>query len=424
MSLPSSPIFRLSCPVQNYDWGKLGTESKVAQLASSDPEFKIDEAKPYAELWMGTHPNGPAHLYGNGSVTLKDILASTPELMTESILKSYNGDLPFLFKILSVRKALSIQAHPDKNLGAQLFQQFPQVYKDPNHKPEQAIALTPFEALCGFRPLEEIVAHLDEFEEFRELVGESVVEEFRVAVKKNAGSTSDEAVRENKKVLKHLFTALMTSEAPRVKTQLEKLVARLDPNAPAGSMHELLARLHGQFPGDVGVFCALLMNYICLQPGQSIYLGANEPHAYLSGDCVECMAASDNVVRAGLTPKFKDVQVLVGMLTYHYGSAESQIMPGRHFPGTKHTILYDPPIEEFSILVTPLQEDQGVEHFEAIHGPSILVCTEGAALLEGAGQSIAIETGQVYFVGAGVPISVTARSGGAILFRAFATANE
>lgn len=79
---------------------------------------------------------------------------------------------------------------------------------------------------------------------------------------------------------------------------------------------ELVLRLEKQFPGDVGVIAAFLLNYVKLNPGEALYIGANEPHAYLHGECVECMATSDNVVRAGLTPKTLDVQTLCSMLTY------------------------------------------------------------------------------------------------------------
>jgi mannose-6-phosphate isomerase len=80
-------------------------------------------------------------------------------------------DLPFLLKVLSIRKALSIQAHPDKELARKLHNEFPKIYKDPNHKPEMAIALTPFEAFIGFRPLEEIKSHLETYPELATIVG-------------------------------------------------------------------------------------------------------------------------------------------------------------------------------------------------------------------------------------------------------------
>uniref|UniRef100_A0A453HXT6 Uncharacterized protein n=1 Tax=Aegilops tauschii subsp. strangulata TaxID=200361 RepID=A0A453HXT6_AEGTS len=79
---------------------------------------------------------------------------------------------------------------------------------------------------------------------------------------------------------------------------------------------QLVLSLEQQYPGDVGVLSAFFFNYVKLRPGEALYIGANEPHAYLSGECVECMATSDNVIRAGLTPKYKDVQTLCSMLTY------------------------------------------------------------------------------------------------------------
>ena len=95
----------------------------------------------------------------------------------------------------------------------------------------------------------------------------------------------------------------------------------MSPQPAVGSLEELLLRLNSQFPGDVGCFCVFFLNYLTLEPGQAIFLAANMPHAYLSGDCVECMATSDNVVRAGLTPKYRDVNLLINMLTYESGPA-------------------------------------------------------------------------------------------------------
>ncbi|KAI8362583.1 mannose-6-phosphate isomerase, partial [Mortierella sp. GBAus27b] len=298
-SVPPS-IFRLDYKVQSYDWGKLGSSSKAAKFASSSPGFVVDENRPYAELWMGTHINGPSTLY-ESDTTLESVLKTNPQLLTPYLFERYHGHLPFLFKVLSINKALSIQAHPDRKLAEKLFQERPNTYKDDNHKPEMAIALTEFEALCGFRPLQEISTALDTWKELRDLVGEDSVTEFR--------RDSD-----GHRALKTLYGAVMTAEATQVKHQLDLLIARLNAQgtvyAPQ-SIEELVLRIHSQFPGDVGVFSLFFLNYIVLQPGQAIFLAANEPHAYLSGDCVECMAASDNVVRAGLTPKFKDVQVLM-----------------------------------------------------------------------------------------------------------------
>ena len=85
---------------------------------------------------MGTHPNGPSVLAEQPSNSLKEKIESNSSelLLTSEISKIYKGDLPFLFKILSVRKALSIQAHPDKKLGKELFEKFPKIYKGKTSK--------------------------------------------------------------------------------------------------------------------------------------------------------------------------------------------------------------------------------------------------------------------------------------------------
>jgi mannose-6-phosphate isomerase len=117
--------------IKNYDWGKLGSESEVVKLAKlNDGNFVSDESKPYAELWMGDHVSGQSKVKGSG------------ELLGDFIQKNRNENiggqpkLPFLFKILSIRKALSIQAHPSKKEAEKLHKIFPDIYKDPNHKPE------------------------------------------------------------------------------------------------------------------------------------------------------------------------------------------------------------------------------------------------------------------------------------------------
>lgn len=104
----------LLCKVQNYDWGKIGSKSIVAQLcANMDKQFTIDEIRPYAELWMGTHVNGPSIVKSTGE-TLDLAIKNHPEYLGDETARLFNNELPFLFKVLSVNKALSIQAHPTK----------------------------------------------------------------------------------------------------------------------------------------------------------------------------------------------------------------------------------------------------------------------------------------------------------------------
>ncbi|KAI9263187.1 phosphomannose isomerase type I [Phascolomyces articulosus] len=410
--MTQTAVFRLQAKTQSYDWGKLGDVSKVALYAKQSGQ-SVDATKPYAEFWMGTHPNAPSVVMDDAQTPLKDLIHQYPELSTKKIYDQYNGDLPFLFKILSIRKALSIQAHPDKTLGARLFKEFPNVYKDPNHKPEMAIALTPFEALRGFRPLEEIEEHIQRYPELNELIGDDVAQTFTSTIQEQ-----QDDIEKNKAALKSVFSALMHSPQEQVTKQLSKLTDRLENKDKEDPMAELVLRLNQQYPGgDIGVFAVLLLNYVTMEPGQAMFLGANEPHAYLSGDCVECMAASDNVVRAGLTPKFKDVDILVEMLTYRYGSAESQKMTPQSFG--LHSLLYDPPIDEFSVALTTLKSGEEEEHKE-IPGPSILIVTNGNGNMRAQGSSYPLEEGYVYFVGANVELSAeTSNESGLEFYRAF-----
>lgn len=133
--------------IKSYDWGSVGSRSKVAQLALKvDEKFAKDfnENEPYAELWMGDHVSGPSIVKQSGA-TLSETLSKDNS--------SIGGleKLPYLFKVLSIKKPLSIQVHPNKIQAEHLHATRPDLYKDPNHKPEISIALTDFSALCGFR---------------------------------------------------------------------------------------------------------------------------------------------------------------------------------------------------------------------------------------------------------------------------------
>ncbi|KAI8807229.1 mannose-6-phosphate isomerase [Cladochytrium replicatum] len=425
-------LHRISGATQSYDWGKVGSSSKVFELSKPTPGVSLSNDAPYAELWMGTHPSGQSFLFDTttnqpGSRPLKSIM--TPANLSEEVYAKFDGDLPFLFKVLSIRKALSIQAHPDKTLGKELHEKFPRIYKDPNHKPEMAIALTPFEAFIGFKPLKEIKSNLAEFPEFAALITPAVVEAFNAQVEETGDKSDFGSLESNKGALKRVFEALMVNKEDAITEQVRALVVRLSKEAAGaleGSLEELVLRLDQQFPNDIGTFCAFLLNYVRLSPGESIFLAANEPHAYLSGDCVECMAASDNVVRSGLTPKFKDIDTLVRMLTYNHGPPDAQVLLGDPYMDLPHTCLYDPPIEEFSILKTELPP-RAHETVPGIDGPSVIIVTDGAdgkieyVTAEGDHHSVPAKVGFIFFVGAGLPVTVRSGSSGLILYRAFCT---
>jgi len=416
-------IFQLIPKAQNYAWGKIGSKSKVAELVSNAyNHITIDNTKNYAELWMGTHPNAPSVKMDTGE-NLKDVVLANPQLLTPGIASKYHGDLPFLLKVLSIQKALSIQAHPDKKLAEQLYKKYPDIYKDSNHKPEMAIALTPFEGLCGFRPLKDIKKNLNDYPEIVDAIGAEIAKEF-IRIIGDGTSTNLDYLLNSRRALKKLYKSLMEQDPEIIKVQIAKLIERIsreDPNPKKGSLNEVLKRVEAQYPGDVGVFSIILLNYIYLKPGEALYLAADEPHAYISGDCIECMATSDNVVRAGLTPKFKDVDTLVNMLTYSCKSAENQIITGQPYFHSSTTLLYNPPIEEFSILCTKLSpRTRRREIFRGVRGPSIILVTEGHGRIIYRNKVYDARKGSIYFIGANTPIVLeTTRGRTTTFYRAY-----
>jgi mannose-6-phosphate isomerase len=266
-------LSRISGVTKNYDWG---SKELVPDF------FGIEKSsEPIAEIWFGTHPLGESQTLSGG------------KLLSESIGKK----LSFLVKILSAERALSIQVHPNSQQAKDGFH-YEQAkgisledpkrnYKDSSHKPEALIALTPFQALCGFRPRADLIQVFMEF-------GKSEPE-FDSLAKQLASGAS----------LAEIFEALIANKglAKRFLQSVDSSQADLS----AKKARDLVEKLLIQFPGDTGALVALMLNEVSLEPGEAIYLPAGNIHAYLSGLGVEVMAASDNVLRSGLTSKHVDV---------------------------------------------------------------------------------------------------------------------
>ncbi|CAH2273392.1 mannose-6-phosphate isomerase isoform X1 [Pelobates cultripes] len=394
-------VFPLSCVVQDYAWGKLGSDSVVAQLWSrGDPDRQINSEKPYAELWMGSHPKGDALIIDNRITekTLSQWISAHPECLGSAVREKFQDQLPFLFKVLSVRLALSIQAHPDKTLAKKLHTQFPQHYPDDNHKPEMAIALTPFRGLCGFRPIPEIVAFLRDVPEFRALIGQEAAQNLE-----SVAASSDEA--QIRSALQRCFTCMMQSGKKECAEQLNLLVQRVSQQAQSGGdvspcIGDLLLKLHLQFPGDIGCFAIYFLNVLTLHPGEAMFLGANEPHAYLEGDCVECMACSDNTVRAGLTPKFIDVQTLCEMLTYTAAPASSKLFQPTPIREDPYAMVYNPPVPDFTVIKIEVPPSVSQYKVAGLESASILLLVKGQATISGSQEGLSLHPGSVLFISA------------------------
>ena len=262
-------IFKLVCASQNYDWGKPANSSLVAE-ALRENDITVDYSKPYAEYWMGTHPNGPSKIIKNG----KEVLLSD----------EINGQLSYLFKILSINKPLSIQMHPDKPFAEILHKTLPKLYKDDNHKPELFIALSDFELLFGFVSLDKAVAIIKKYKNIFNLQeGEKLINE------------------PNKENYKNLIEKIIFLEKKEYENIIKLILEDKDTTEDS-----LIKKLYNNFGLDSGILISMFMNHFYKKKGESFFIDANIPHAYIYGNCLELMACSDNVIRLGLTPKLVD----------------------------------------------------------------------------------------------------------------------
>lgn len=398
---------------QHYDWGKPRNQSIIAELTGQCKANGADESpsdtKPFAEMWMGDHPSGPSSVktpssgnkkFSMHGSSLNDVLQCSPSVLGKQLAR--DGKLPFLLKVLSIHKALSIQAHPDRARAAKLHAERPEIYKDPNHKPEIAIALTDdFEALCGFRPVPELVAILAEVPEVLALVGKAAYAE----LKSSLGDCKKES-----HALRKAYTKMMHASEELLCAQMHLLMARV--KAPRESTSDfleeafdLVSKLYLQYGDDIGIFSVFFMNHVHMKRGECLYMAQNVPHAYLSGDIVECMACSDNVVRGGLTPKFKDVEVLCEMLDYR-GAPPAVVKPVQLDDGVQ--LYADPDIEEFQVTHLHLAKGSSMRRLFSRAGPTMGFAYKGSGSLTISGEVKDISPGTVFMLGAGVEPEIKA----------------
>jgi mannose-6-phosphate isomerase len=369
--------------IQLYAWGARGAGAFIPNLLGMEAEPGV----PYAELWMGAHPNAPSQVAIDGAqVSLRQLIAQHPrEILGQAVAERFSGQLPFLFKVLSTAESLSIQAHPTKEQARLLHARDPEHYPDDNHKPELAVALDSLAALMGFKPFSGILETLERYPELADFVGRGI------AVR--AKGTEHAAPQQQKAILRELYATLVKRSVAHEEELVQatgRLAERLE--ASTDDLHEeerLFLELREKYSGaDVGLFTIFLLNLVHLREGQGVFIDADIPHAYLKGNIVECMANSNNVVRAGLTPKFKDVETLVDILTYEMGPPS--IIEG---DAGAAEITYQTPADEFQ--VGRLRMQPGQERAESTGGgPQILLVTAGEVIIRWKGGEATFQRGQ------------------------------
>ncbi|SPQ24377.1 9eae9080-5534-4959-b92c-04e08557fe79 [Thermothielavioides terrestris] len=349
----SRRVFQLKGSCNNYPWGKKGQQSLAARLCKkTDKDFEIKDDEPYSEMWFGDYPGYPARVLKTGEL-LKDVLEKNKEtLLGRKVIEKLGGQLPFLPKILSIAKALPLQIHPNKELAAKLHARDPDNFPDPNHKPEIALALSEFEVFAGFKPLAEI-------EPLFQLPA------LRPFVPADTTHWTDATLREvTRNLLKadahtatHVSDSLLTTPAT-------------DLDDAAGTIPTLLPRLRAQYgPADPGALVALTcMNFLVLAPGEALFVPADGMHAYLSGDVVECMARSNNVLNAGFCPAAErgSIDLFADALSFRAHGRDDVMLPAKPTgkSRTGRTRVYAPPMSEFDMLRAELragEEDEVAE---------------------------------------------------------------
>jgi mannose-6-phosphate isomerase len=357
-------ISLLKNTIQNYAWGS--TRAIPDLLGQKNPEHKTQ-----AELWIGAHPKAPSLVQHNGQwVSLPELIAKNPiDILGKKVAANFNNRLPYLVKVLAAAKPLSIQAHPDLHQAREGFQRentqkIPldapnRNYRDDNHKPECICALTRFWALSRFRKISGILSYFE-----------------KLNLQQLQAELADFKKRPTVDGLKRFYTSLMTLDMDRQKRIVDEALGQAQGFEAEDPVFKWMLRLADDYPGDIGVLTPILLNLICLEPGQAIFLDAGELHAYLEGLGIELMANSDNVLRGGLTPKHVDVAELLRVLKFEDRDI-TLLKPGK---SVANELVYPSPAAEFVLSVITLNKaatyqspkDRSVE---------ILICTRGKATI-------------------------------------------
>jgi mannose-6-phosphate isomerase len=386
---------RIGNTPRDYAWG---STTAIAGLLGFEPS-----GRPEAELWLGAHAGSPSVILDpaqtGGARDLAEWIARDPE----AALGPGRTQLPYLLKVLAAAGPLSLQAHPStaqaqagfarENAAGIPVDSPDRNYKDAAHKPELIFALSdPFDALCGFR---DVTASRELFRRLAEVSGGGAGSPVSAFAETLDGEPSAVLRRATEWLLggdppvADLVRAVVTSSAS----------VEPDPSAHSATHDDLavaadtVRMLSEAFPGDPGIVLALLLNRVTLRPGQVLYLPAGNIHAYLRGLGIELMAASDNVLRGGLTPKRIDVPELVSVLDFSPIEA-TPLAPERPSPNVE---VFRPDVPDFTLDHVVVGGEVSSASLP-LPGAAIALCTAGRIKLAGANRSIDLGRGDTVYV--------------------------
>ena len=384
--------------VQNYAWGSQTALTDLYGIPNPDN-------LPMAELWMGAHPKSSSKIEdASGNVrSLRDVIDADKNALLGNAVADRFGELPFLFKVLCADQPLSIQVHPNKKASELGFAKenaagipldaAERNYKDPNHKPELVFALTPFLAMNAFREFSEIVSLLQPVAGAHTAIAHFL---------ENPDAAS----------LSQLFASLLNMQGDEKSHALAILKTALD--SQQGEPWQTIRVISEFYPDDSGLFSPLLLNVVKLNPGDAMFLFAETPHAYLQGVALEVMANSDNVLRAGLTPKYIDIPELVANVKFvAKPAADLLTQPVKNGAELDFPI----PVEDFAFSLHDLSH---TETTVAQESAAILFCVEGEAVLNKGEQRLVLKPGESAFIAANEsPITISGTGRLARVFNKF-----
>ncbi len=386
-------ITRITSTPKDYAWG---SPTALQELLGTPVD-----GRPQAELWLGAHPSTDTRIV--------DASPGMPATLNERLVDDDAGRLPFLLKLLAAEQPLSLQAHPtleharasfaEEESGGLPIDHPQRNYKDAWHKPELIVALLDgFEALCGFR---------------REASSIDFLSELALVAEPEAGRLIHGLVRRiDDQGLAETVSAVLGERKPELVTALVGAAGAVPEQGRWSREAALLVRLQDVHPGDPGIVVAALMNFVILRAGEGLFLAAGNIHAYVHGLGVEVMAASDNVLRGGLTSKHIDIPELLNVLDF------TPIDPPL-VSATRHGNLdeYEVPVPDFALL-----------RFRGADGPALLdvrdsaiaVAVEGRVVIRRGLEEVVLDRGQAAFIapaqgmlellGAGVAFVATGRA--------------
>ncbi|MDN4162475.1 mannose-6-phosphate isomerase, class I [Nocardioides abyssi] len=388
-------MFLLRNAVRGYAWG---SSTHLPRFLGTEPT-----GDPQAELWIGAHDGDPSYLPDGRA--LNEVIATDPRhLLGQSVVDTFGARLPYLMKVLAVAEPLSLQVHPSSSRARIGFARedaagvpldaVDRSYKDAFHKPEMIYAITRFEGMAGFRDTEksaQILRLLDlpwADDVAHRLESGPAFQTLRAIVTEMLGRGGPEL----ESLLADVQRAARHAEERGHREEMRANPVRVDPariNREATRVFAMVGKLIEQYPADPGVLVTLLLNHVVLAPGEAMFLDAGVIHAYVSGLGVEIMASSDNVLRAGLTPKHMDVPELLSVTNF-------TPMPGPQWlpsVAASHHAHLEPPVPDFALTVGDVP---GVTAPAA--GPRTVLVLDGEVELLTADETVPAGRGQTVFI--------------------------